>query len=39
MDPEEDVIGIVMTQRLWEAPIPPAVVVDFWTQTYQAIDD
>jgi CubicO group peptidase (beta-lactamase class C family) len=39
MDPKEDVIGILMTQRLWEAPVPPAVVTDFWTQVYQAIDD
>jgi CubicO group peptidase (beta-lactamase class C family) len=39
MDPKEDVIGILLTQRLWEAPVPPAVVTDFWTQVYQAIDD
>jgi CubicO group peptidase (beta-lactamase class C family) len=39
MDPKEDLIGILMTQRLWEAPVPPAVVIDFWTQVYQAIDD
>ena len=38
-DPEEDMTGIVMTQRLWEAPIPPPVVTDFWTQAYQAIED
>ena len=39
MDPEEDLIGILMTQRLWESPTPPAVITDFWTQAYQAIDD
>jgi CubicO group peptidase (beta-lactamase class C family) len=39
MDPKEDLIGILMSQRLWESPTPPAVVTDFWTQAYQAIED
>ena len=38
-DPREDLIGILMTQRAWESPSPPAVCRDFWTSTYQAIDD
>jgi CubicO group peptidase (beta-lactamase class C family) len=38
-DPKEDVVGILMTQRLWTSPIPPAVHLDFWTSAYQAIDD
>jgi CubicO group peptidase (beta-lactamase class C family) len=39
MDPKEDLLGIVMTQRLWDAPRAPDVVLDFWTSVYQAIDD
>lgn len=39
VDPEEDMVGILMTQRLWDSPRPPAVIVDFWTQAYSAIDD
>jgi CubicO group peptidase (beta-lactamase class C family) len=38
-DPEEDLVGILMTQRLMESPQPPPVFVDFWTSAYQAIDD
>jgi hypothetical protein len=32
-------VGIVMTQRAFTAPIPPDVILDFWTSAYQAIDD
>lgn len=32
-------VGILMTQRAWESPTPPAVTLDFWTAAYQAIDD
>ena len=37
-DPAEELIGIALTQRLWDAagPLP---VFDFWTTAYQAIDD
>jgi len=28
-----------LTQRLMDSPQPPAVMADFWTSTYQAIDD
>jgi hypothetical protein len=38
-DPKEDMVGILMTQRLMDSPIPPAVFVDFWTSAYQSIDD
>ncbi len=34
-DPQEDLIGIVLTQRLF----PLDLYRDFWTLTYQAIDD
>lgn len=39
VDPKEDLVGILMTQRLWDSPHAPAVVRDFWTSAYQAIDD
>jgi CubicO group peptidase (beta-lactamase class C family) len=39
MDPKEDLVGVLMTQRLWDSPTPPPVTSDFWTQAYQAIDD
>jgi hypothetical protein len=38
-DPREDMVGILMTQRAWTSPKPPDVCLDFWTATYQAIDD
>jgi len=38
-DPTEELIGILMTQRLLTSPEPPAVFRDFWTSAYQAIDD
>jgi CubicO group peptidase (beta-lactamase class C family) len=38
-DPREDMITILLTQRAWTSPIPPAVVVDFRTSAYQAIED
>ena len=38
-DPKEDLVAILMTQCLWDSPIPPAVQLDFWTSVYQAIDD
>src|SRR5829696_509144 len=39
VDPEEELIGILMTQRVWDSPSPPGVLLDFWTSAYQAIDD
>jgi CubicO group peptidase (beta-lactamase class C family) len=39
MDPKEDMVAILMTQRVWDSPAAPPVYLDFWTQAYQAIDD
>lgn len=39
MDPAEDLVGILLTQRLMDSPAPPTVFQDFWTSVYQAIDD
>jgi CubicO group peptidase (beta-lactamase class C family) len=39
LDPAEDMIGILMTQRLMESPMPPRVFRDFWTGAYQAFND
>jgi len=38
-DPREDMVTIIMTQRAWTSPTPPAVCLDFWTSAYAAIDD
>lgn len=38
-DPREQLICILMTQRMWSSPSPPAICLDFLTATYQAIDD
>jgi CubicO group peptidase (beta-lactamase class C family) len=38
-DPREEMVGILLTQRAWTSPRPPAVCADFWTSAYQAIDD
>ncbi|MDF2958545.1 MAG: serine hydrolase [Paenibacillus sp.] len=38
-DPKEDMVGILMTQRLMESPDPPGVFLDFWTSAYQAVND
>ncbi|HEX2742654.1 MAG TPA: serine hydrolase domain-containing protein [Rubrobacter sp.] len=37
-DPKEDMVGIMMTQRL-AGPHSPLIDRDFWTSAYQAIDD
>ena len=39
VDPEEELIGILMTQRVWDASGPPLVLLDFWTLAYAAIED
>ncbi len=39
VDPHEELVGILMTQRAWTSPVPPPVCQDFWTSAYQAIDD
>jgi CubicO group peptidase (beta-lactamase class C family) len=38
-DPKEDLVGILMTQRVMDSPNPPPTFTDFWTLAYQAIDD
>ncbi|MBV9564259.1 MAG: beta-lactamase family protein [Bradyrhizobium sp.] len=38
-DPKEGLTGILLTQRMMESPVMPAVMADFWTSAYQAIDD
>jgi CubicO group peptidase (beta-lactamase class C family) len=38
-DPGEDLVGILMTQRLMDSPQMPHAFLDFWTSVYQAIDD
>jgi CubicO group peptidase (beta-lactamase class C family) len=39
IDSKEELIGILMTQRVWDSPGAPAVLLDFWTSVYAAIDD
>jgi CubicO group peptidase (beta-lactamase class C family) len=39
LDPAEDMVGVLMTQRMMESPTPPKVFRDFWTGAYQAFDD
>jgi CubicO group peptidase (beta-lactamase class C family) len=39
VDPKEELIGILMTQRVWDDPGAPLILVDFWTSAYGAIDD
>jgi CubicO group peptidase (beta-lactamase class C family) len=40
VDPQEELIGILLTQRVWDEPVvPPMALRDFWTSVYQAIDD
>lgn len=38
-DPSEDLIGILMTQRMMESSAAPPVFQDFWTGAYQALGD
>jgi CubicO group peptidase (beta-lactamase class C family) len=38
-DPREDLIGILLTQRMMESPVPPRVMTDFWTLAYQAVEE
>jgi CubicO group peptidase (beta-lactamase class C family) len=38
-DPHEDLVGILMTQRVMDSPVGPPTHSDFWTSAYQAIDD
>jgi CubicO group peptidase (beta-lactamase class C family) len=38
-DPRQHMIGILMTNQMWNSPTPPDVCLDFWTSAYQAIED
>jgi CubicO group peptidase (beta-lactamase class C family) len=38
-NPEEDMVEILMTQRLADSPEPSSIFDDFWTLAYGAIDD
>jgi len=38
-DPAEEMVGILLAQRMMDSPQPPRVFSDFWTGAYQAIDD
>ena len=39
VDPGEELVGILLTQRVWDATGAPVVLLDFWTSAYAAIDD
>jgi CubicO group peptidase (beta-lactamase class C family) len=39
VDPSEDMITMLMTQKALTSPAPPNVFRDFWTAAYAAIDD
>lgn len=38
-DPQEGLIGVLLTQRMMNSPRPPRIFTDFWSGAYQAIDD
>jgi len=38
-DPQEDMVAILLVQRLMNSPTPSDFYSDFWTLAYQAIDD
>jgi CubicO group peptidase (beta-lactamase class C family) len=37
-DPDEDLIGILLTNQAWSSPAPPPVCEDFWTCAYALVD-
>jgi CubicO group peptidase (beta-lactamase class C family) len=39
VDPAEGMVGILLTQVLWQSAGGPDIYHDFWTLAYQAIDD
>jgi CubicO group peptidase (beta-lactamase class C family) len=39
VDPHEDMVAILLAQRLMTSPTPSDFYADFWTLAYQAIDD
>ncbi|SDH41552.1 serine hydrolase domain-containing protein [Nonomuraea jiangxiensis] len=38
-DPHEDLVGVLLTQRVFDSPVAPRVFQNFWTAAYAAIDD
>jgi len=32
-------LAIILTERAFDSPEPPKVILDFWSSAYQAIDD
>ena len=38
IDPAEEMIGILFTQRMMDSPEPPKVFTDFWTLAYAAME-
>jgi CubicO group peptidase (beta-lactamase class C family) len=38
-DPVEEMVGVLMTQRVAGNEISGMIHRDFWTSTYQAVDD
>jgi CubicO group peptidase (beta-lactamase class C family) len=38
-DPSEDMVGILLTQRAMESPVPSRIYTDFFTTAYAAIND
>jgi CubicO group peptidase (beta-lactamase class C family) len=38
IDPREEMIGILFTQRMMDSPEPPKVFTDFWTLAYGAME-
>jgi CubicO group peptidase (beta-lactamase class C family) len=38
-DPRNDLVGILLTQRMLESPALPRVITDFWTLAYQALEE
>jgi CubicO group peptidase (beta-lactamase class C family) len=39
VDPQNDLAGVLLTQRMMDSPQPPKVFTDFWTQAYAAMED
>jgi CubicO group peptidase (beta-lactamase class C family) len=36
-DPRADFVGVLLTQRMWDSPAPPAVQQDFWKLAYASL--
>jgi CubicO group peptidase (beta-lactamase class C family) len=38
VDPVEGLIGVLLTQRAMDSPVPPTAYTDFWTTAYAALE-